>query len=66
MDEARSKYVIAHHHRWNWQSWNTLPGVGAEHGVVQLVEELCLRFGLIDDNTQIVFRSVFTLRKVLN
>ncbi len=57
MDEARSKYVIAHHHRWNWQSWNTLPGV------VELVEELCLRFGLIDDNTQIRLRIRICLVK---
>ncbi len=53
MDKSKSKYGSAHRHRWNWQCWNKLPGVSAEGGIVDFVEELCLRFGLFDDSTQI-------------
>ncbi len=53
MDEARSKHGSAHYHQWNWQCWDRLPGVIAEEGLVEFVEELCLRFGLFDDNTQV-------------
>ncbi len=30
-----------------------LPSVSAEDVIVEFVEELCLRFGLFDDNTQV-------------
>ncbi len=53
MDEARSKHGSAHYHQWNWQCWGRLPGVIAEDGIVEFVKELCLRFGLFDDNTQV-------------
>ncbi len=53
MDAARSEHGSAHHHPWNWQCWNRLPGVSAEDGIVEFVEEPCLCFGLFDDNTQI-------------
>ncbi len=53
MDKARSKHGSAHHHRFNWQCWNRLPSVSAEDSTVEFVEELCVRLGLFDDNTQI-------------
>ncbi len=58
MDEARTKHGSAHHPRWNWLCWNSLPGVSAEDGIVEFVEELCLHFGLFDDNTQIRLQGV--------
>ncbi len=52
MDKARSKHGSAHHHRWNWQCWNRLPGVSVADGIVEFVEKLCLRFEHFDDSTQ--------------
>ncbi len=52
MDKARSKCGNAHHHRWNWQCCDGMLVVSAEDGIVEFVEELCLHFGLFDDNTQ--------------
>ncbi len=57
MDKARSKYGNDHHIRWNWQCWDGLPIVSAEDGIVEFVEELSLRFGLFDDNTQICLQE---------
>ncbi len=34
-----------------------LPGVIAEDGIVEFVEELCLRFGLFNDNTQVCLQG---------
>ncbi len=51
MGKARSKHGSAHHHRW--QCWNKLAGVSVEDGIVEFVEEHCLRFGLFNDNIHI-------------
>ncbi len=53
MDKARSKFGNAHHHRWNWQCCDGMLVVSAEDGIVEFVEELCLRFRLFDDSIQV-------------
>ncbi len=45
MDKARSKPIITNGISSAW-----LLGVNAEDGIEEFVEELCVHFGLYDDN----------------
>ncbi len=53
MDNARTKYGNAHHHRWSRKCWDRWSVVMAEEGIAEFVEELSLLFGLFDEDTQI-------------